>query len=163
MKKILKKIAIIIMIICLIISLKVMSKIIINNRFIANYPDASQEFRLVLLSTLNLYEPYIAHYNYGNYFYQKGKYEEAYEKYQKALSYEIPKKRICMVRINVSLALIKMAEGKDKETSLELLKEAKEHLSICLSLTPDDEEENNGNDGNSEEQSRSSSRRRWQR
>ena len=132
MKKKLKKILLIIIGVCLTLSLKVTSKIIINNRFIANYPDTNQEFRLVLLSVFNYYEPYIAPYNYGNYYYQKGKYDDAYDKYKKALSYNIPQNRVCSVRINISMDLIKMSEKKDNDTALKLLNEAKEHLKVCF-------------------------------
>ena len=64
--KYIKKTILILIIVCSVILAKVVSKIVINNRFIANYPEADQEYRLVLLSIFNLYEPYIVHYNYGN-------------------------------------------------------------------------------------------------
>ena len=55
MKKKLFKVVIGIIIVCIAVILKIGSKIIINNRFISNYPNANQEYRLVLLSFLNLY------------------------------------------------------------------------------------------------------------
>ena len=85
MNKFVKKIMIITVIIILSIAAKVSSKIIINNQFIKHYPDADQEIRLIIMSLFNYYQPYIAPYNYGNYLYQKERYEEAYTKYKAAL------------------------------------------------------------------------------
>ena len=125
MIKTIKKEIIVVIILCAVIAAKISSKIIINNRFIANYPEKDQEYRLVLLTVLNLYEPYIAHYNYGNYYYQKEQYEDAAKKYRKALEYDIPLNRVCSVEINLSLSLMKQAEElkeTDSSKSLELLK-----------------------------------------
>ena len=67
MKKNLKKILIGIIGILLFISLFVGFKIFVNKRFISKYPSTfNQEYRLLLLSIFNIYEPYVADYNYGN-------------------------------------------------------------------------------------------------
>ena len=148
----LKKILLVLIIICSLSLIKVTSKIIVNKRFIANYPEKDQEHRLVLMSVLNFYQPYIVHYNYGNYYYQKEMYEDAYNKYSKALSYKIPKSRLCDVKINISLTLIKQAElikEDNKAEALEMLGEAKMHLKDCIELDlseeNDDEEEKENN------------------
>ena len=133
------KILIILFVIIVLIILKVSTKIIINKRFIAYYPEANQEIRLVLMSFINIYEPYIAPYNYGNYYYQKGRYEEAYDKYIKALKYKVPKKRECAVRINTGLTLVKMSEQKETEKT-KLLQEALEHLKKCFILKNDEDD-----------------------
>ena len=135
----LKKAVIIIMVICFAISIFITVRIIINKRFIGNYPESDQEFRLVLLSTFNYYEPYIAPYNYGNYLYQKERYEDAYKKYKKALTYKIPKRRLCPITINIGLSLVKMSEENSTKDKSEYLKEAQWYLQKCLSLNPNDE------------------------
>lgn len=152
MKDKVKKILLIVIGICLLLSLKISTKIIINNRFIANYPDVDQEYRLILLSIFNYYEPYIAPYNYGNYLYQKERYEEAYKKYQKALEYEIPNNRICSVRINISLVLAKMSENENNAEALKLLSEAQKHLEVCLSLNSIGKDQDRQQNENNQEQ-----------
>ena len=88
MKKYINKILLICILLCTVIASLLGIRIAINKNFIKNYPDASQEYKLVLLSMFNYYEPYIALYNYGNYYYKQGRYEEAYEKYKEALKYD---------------------------------------------------------------------------
>lgn len=135
MKKI-TKIIIIILIVLIIPIIKISTKILINQRFIKNYPDADQEYRLRLISFINLYEPYIAPYNYGNYLYMKGDYQKAYAKYLEALTHNIPKKRYCSVKINTSLSLYSLAkEEKDDTKAIKLLEEAKKHLYQCIMIS----------------------------
>ena len=64
-----KKIILITVTIIIVIILNLESKIVVNNSFIENYPSADQSWKLLYLSFLNYYEPYIAPYNYGNYYY----------------------------------------------------------------------------------------------
>ena len=147
MKEKIFKISFIIIIICVAIILKVSCKIIINKRFIANYPDSNQAFRLMLISIFNIYEPYIAPYNYGNYYYQKERYERAYEKYKKALSYNVPKKRLCSIDINISLSLIHLAnDEKNEQKSLAYYQEAKDYLRKCLSIQKEEIDDDNAED-----------------
>ena len=133
------KILLIFLAIIFLIILKISTKIIINKRFIENYPEANQEIRLILMSFINLYEPYIVPYNYGNYYYQKGRYEAAYDKYIKSLKYKIPKKRECAVRINIGLTLIKISE-ENEANKIKLLQEAQEHLKKCIESRPDEDD-----------------------
>ena len=147
MKEKIFKISFIIIIICVSIILKVSCKIIINKRFIANYPDSNQAFRLMLISIFNIYEPYIAPYNYGNYYYQKERYERAYEKYKKALSYNVPKKRLCSIDINIALSLIQLAnDEKNEQKSLAYYQEAKDYLRKCLSIQKEEIDDDNAED-----------------
>ena len=133
------RVIITILFLLVLVALKVSIKIIINKRFIANYPEANQQIRLELISIMNFYEPYIAPYNYGNYYYQKKKYNKAYEKYTEALKYNIPKKRECSVRINIGMTLMKLSEINAEEKN-KLLHEAWEHLKKCVGLEIDEEE-----------------------
>ena len=77
MKKIMKKSFFSILIIIGIVLIKIMGKIILNNIFIANYPNNNHEYEVLLTSFINVYEPFIAPYNYGNYYYQNGEYDKA--------------------------------------------------------------------------------------
>ena len=85
--------------------------------FKKDYPDTKQEYRLMLLSMFNFYEPYIAPYNYGNYYYKQGRYEDAIGKYLEALDHDIPKTRLCDVEINLGLSYMSLANenGNDKK------------------------------------------------
>ncbi len=81
------------------------------------------------LMWLNIFQPYIAHYNTGNIHYEERDYEAAIEEYQKALEYDPPKKKECSVRINLALAMAKsLGKDYDKpenvENSIKVLKEA---------------------------------------
>ncbi len=135
MNKYVNRILLIVIVLCTIIASLLGIRIVLNKNFIKNYPDASQEYKLVVLSMFNYYEPYIALYNYGNYYYKLDLYEEAANKYKEALKYKIPKKRVCEVEINLALSLIKQSEGERKKNRIkELLHEAQTHLNRCLNL-----------------------------
>lgn len=127
-----RKILLIIIFITVLSFFKLGLKNVVNEIFIKNYPDHNNEIELKFISFLNISEPYIAPYNYGNYYYQLGEYRKAYEKYILSLSHHIPLKRLCKVHINTSLALIKLSEQEnDSETKLNYLNEAYDHLSVC--------------------------------
>ena len=146
MNKYVNRILLIVIVLCTIIASLLGIRIALNKNFIRNYPDASQEYKLVVLSMFNYYEPYIALYNYGNYYYKSELYEEAANKYKEALKYKIPKKRVCEVEINLALSLIKQSEGERKKDRIkELLHEAQTHLNRCMNLNvemPDDDNDN---------------------
>ncbi len=141
--KIFKKIIKVIIIIYIIVFVKLSFKIVLNKIFIANYPNNNNRISLVLMSMINIYEPYIAPYNYGNYYYQNGEYEAAYNKYQEALKYNIPRKRICSVRINIALTLFNIAKYQSDNKALISLLEAQEHLKACMSIEPNMTDEDN--------------------
>ena len=85
----------------LIVFLKFVITFITNEMFISKYNKGIYEKNLVKsLFVLNFSERYIAYYNYGNLLYQIGYYEDAINEYKKALEFEIPKERVCDVRIN---------------------------------------------------------------
>lgn len=132
MDKIIKKMFIIILVICVIVSLKITIKIIINQDFINNYPNSIHEYNLKLNSFINLYEPYILHYNYGDYYYQKEKYQEAKNEFLKALEYNIPYENVCKVKTNLALALLHSINENDIEEKKEILEQAQQYVSECL-------------------------------
>ena len=148
MKLNVKKIIVYLIIIVLLINVLIISRIIINDKFIESYSnnDIDQEYRLIILTSTNINEPYIAHYNYGNYYYKLGRYEDAYNKYLKALDYKIPDNRYCSVKINISLALMKLAEN-ESSNSLKFLLEAKKHLQDCIDFVNDNEQNQEGGSG----------------
>ena len=135
-----KKSIIIFLVIYISIMVIICLKIIVNKNFIKDYPYKEQSIRLLFLSTLNFYEPYIAPYNYGNYYYKHGRYEDAYKKYKEALKYKIPKTKQCAVDINISLTIINLAEKKSNDEALELYEEAKGYLNGCSSIVFSEEE-----------------------
>lgn len=145
-----KKVLLIIIFITVILFLKIGLKIAINYLFIKDYPEKDQEYRVQLISFINLYEPYIAPYNYGNYLYQKGLYTEAYNKYLDSLSHNIPTNRICKVHINAGLTLMKLSEFEtDDEKAIELLERANNHFQMCRTVAgPGDAQGGGNNEGN---------------
>ena len=85
-------------------------------------------------SILNLYEPYVVHYNYGNYYYQKKMYEEASKEYSKALSYKIPDNQVCLVKYNASLALMALSHNYADIERKEVLLQADNYLQECMNM-----------------------------
>ena len=125
MKKALK----IILVIFLIIFLKLSFSYAINEIIIYNYNAGKYNNNLVkLLYVFNFHQPYIAYYNEGNILYQKNNYDEAIAKYNEALNKRPPLKRVCDIRINLSLAIIKNININNKTEDLQKLEEAKNNL-----------------------------------
>lgn len=126
MKKYLK----ITLIILAIILLKLLYSFSINEIIIKNYNNGT--YNKVLIKTLyflNLNEPYIAYYNEGNIQYKLENYDKAIEKYNKALNKRPSRKRVCDIRINLSLAMIKnINQNDDYQTVFNQLEEAKNNL-----------------------------------
>ncbi len=62
------------------------------------------------LQMFNLTEQYIAYYNQGNIYYQEGKYLDAIDAYDTALSKKPPKGKECAIRVNKALAMLATIE-----------------------------------------------------
>lgn len=75
-----------------------------NENVIAKYND--HKYQINNLTILGVTEPYIIHYNNGNVYYAKGQYDKAIEEYKIALSYDVPEKRECDIRVNLALAMV---------------------------------------------------------
>lgn len=125
-----KKIITFIYIFILIIFLKLVITFVTNEVFISKYNKGNYEKNLVKsLFVLNFSERYIAYYNYGNLLYQIGYYEDAIKEYNKALKLDVPKERVCDVRINLSLSMTNMVNDEmDEDEQIKLLEEAQEVL-----------------------------------
>ena len=137
MKKIIK----ILLGVLIVILIKLVGTFIINGIIIFNYNNHIYNSLLVKsLYFLNVSEPYIAYYNEGNIMYQKKDYDGAIKKYKEVISKKPPQKRICDVRINLSLALIRnISNYKDYNSAYNTLEEARYNLykDDCASATDD--------------------------
>ena len=132
MKRFLKGIFVLSIVICAVVLIKIIFKISTNKFFINNYQKKDQEYRLKVNTFLNIYEPYVVYYNYGNYLYQKEEYDKAYEKYLQALKYNMSSDNFCRLNMNIAATLYKVSEGMNKTNKVKLLKEADSHLQKCL-------------------------------
>lgn len=139
-----KKITIIIIIVLSLILIKLTTKVILNDSFIDSYNNGEYSSgSLDINEIMNIYEPYIVKYNYGNYYYKSKEYENAYNKYLEALEHSIPDDRICKVKINTSLSLVMQVESKtNRDEQNDLLNKAKSYLDEdCGYTAPQDDQE----------------------
>lgn len=145
MKKILK----ITLFIFLLIFSKLLFTYLTNEYIIFNYNKGNYKNNLIkVLKFINTNEPYIVFYNEGNIYYKTGKYEEANKNYDIALSKNPSKKRICDIRINKTLTMIKLIKSNNKDKILQDLKKSRENLykDNCAN-----EEDDNGKSKDAEE------------
>lgn len=105
---------------------------ILNEVFISKYEKREYDNKILdVLKIVNIYQPYIAHYNDGNKSFKLGDYEEAIDEYKKALNLFPPEKKECSIRINLALAMIRAVEDEneaDVDDILSVLSEAKDVL-----------------------------------
>lgn len=129
-----KKVYKIIFIVICVIFLKLFITFCINEYFITQYNKHKYDESLIeKLFFLNIYQPYIAHYNHGNVLYNKGEYDEAIEEYKNALKLFPPKDKECSIRINLTLSMLKKLHNEiqnddEIEDDLSILKEARDIL-----------------------------------
>ena len=101
----------------------------INEIIIFNYNhNVFNSFLVKSLYIFNFNQSYIAYYNDGNILYQNEKYDTAINKYRKALEKNPPQSKVCDVRINLSLSIIKQVDTSDYKTAFNQLEEAKNNL-----------------------------------
>ena len=104
-----------------------------NENLISKYNKQVYHTNTAPLFVFNFFEPYIAHYNAGNIYYQNGEYSNAIKEYKKALEKEPPKFKECCIRINLSLSMIGLI-GEDYDApenidaTIDQLKEARSVL-----------------------------------
>ena len=121
-----KRISKLLLIPIFIILMRLILSFIINKIVIYNYQN--NKYNQSLIKTLyifNINQPYIVYYNEGNILFKKEEYSEAINKYEKALNKHPNKKRVCDIRINMSLAKIKNIKKDDKNEIYDLLEDAK--------------------------------------
>ena len=124
-----KKYFIILLIILSIIFLKLVSTYLLNEKIIKDYNNnVYQKNMIKFLKITNINEPYIVYYNEGNIYYQEKNFDAAINDYEKALEKNPPLKRKCMIRINMSMALIQDIEKNNTKEKIELLEQAKQNL-----------------------------------
>lgn len=128
-----KKILIGIYIVMLLICSKLAFNFIYNGIVVAAYHQYNYSVTMKPLLIFNWSEPYIAHYNQGNIYYQNYSFEDAILSYGEALEANPPKEKECDIRINLALAMLGTMEEdytapENVETSLEILLGAKEVL-----------------------------------
>ena len=93
-----------------------------------NMHDYSVDFSALM--PFNFFQPYIAHYNNGNIYYQEEDFEAAIKEYSTALTRNPPKYRECSIRINLALAKLGLLEDDytdpaKRESTIAGLKEAR--------------------------------------
>ena len=148
-----RKILITISIILIIVTLKLSYNLLINNIIISKYNEGEYNDNLAkTLTVVNFPQTYIANYNYGNILYQKGKYDEAIEKYKKSLKGFIPKKKECNIRINYSLAVCKTVnvDEKDKDSIQKAIEKYKSAIGILTEKGCANENDNMGHNKKAE-------------
>lgn len=114
---------------------------IVNDIVINNYERGIYDTSLIkTLYLFNFNQAYIPYYNEGNILYKEGNYVEALDRYSKSLEKHPPQSKVCDIRINQSLAMIKLIDSSDSESAYNLLEEAKRNLYMdnCASEASDD-------------------------
>ncbi len=87
-----------------------------NEKLINEYHNNNYDSNLSeRLLKLNLHEPYVYNYNNCNIKYKKEQYNEAVNCYKEVLTHIIPSNRICDVRVNLALSLLKTINDNNKE------------------------------------------------
>lgn len=113
----------------MILFLRFLMSFMINEYIIYNYNKGIYNDKLIkLLYIFNINQPYIAYYNEGNILYQLNDYDNAIKHYDTSLQKNPPKSRVCDIRINLSLALIRNIDSDDSTTIYNQLEAAKENL-----------------------------------
>lgn len=98
----------------------------LNELIISNYHNEKYNKKLInVLYPLTLNSSYVVYYNDGNINYKLKNYDKAIEKYNKALKKHPSKKRVCDIRINLSLSMLAKINIKDSVKILQELRSAR--------------------------------------
>ncbi len=128
-----KKIFLILYLLFLVVVGKLVLSYAYNERIIKKANSGNYTSNADMLTFANVYQPYIAHYNRGNIFYNQGNYDEAIKEYNKALDCGVPKGKECSIRVNLALSIIgkipnDYAAPDNIDSTIATLKEAREVL-----------------------------------
>ena len=131
--KVKKRIWICVCILLLLLSFNLTFHYFYNEHMIEKYNHQEYSLGGNPLLFCNWFQPYVAHYNMGNIYYQNEEYADAMYEYQRALDANPGKGKECSVRINLALAILKTMETdydseENVEDSLEKLREARSVL-----------------------------------
>jgi uncharacterized phage infection (PIP) family protein YhgE len=127
-KQTVKKIIAAAMIVVGFVLLKFGASLVLNAALIANINNGNYSDSLVkMLYALNLEEPYIVHYNDGIRYYKLADFKNSQAKFEETLNHNPPEDRICDVRVNLSLSMLKQIKKDDLNAGSKLQK-AKEVL-----------------------------------
>lgn len=127
-KQTVKKIIAAAMIVVGFVLLKFGASLALNEALIANINNGNYSDSLVkMLYALNLEEPYIVHYNDGIRYYKLADFKNSQAKFEETLNHNPPEDRICDVRVNLSLSMLKQIKKDDLNAGSKLQK-AKEAL-----------------------------------
>ncbi len=108
--------------------LKFVASFALNESLVANIDNGDYSDGLVkALYALNLEESYVVHYNDGIRYYKLANFKNSQAKFEEALNHNPPEDRICDVRINLSLSMLKQIKKDDLNAGSKLQK-AKEVL-----------------------------------
>ncbi|MCL2383900.1 MAG: tetratricopeptide repeat protein [Oscillospiraceae bacterium] len=98
-------------IILVLILINLLVTFVINENFISRYNDGNYDSRDVSgLFVFNVFEPYVAYYNYGNILYHNGDFHGAIEAYERALELSPPADRERDILINLEHARRRLEE-----------------------------------------------------
>lgn len=106
MKKPIKIILLVLGVILLVLTGKMCFNYIYNGSENLAYHLGNYKLNPEPLLFANFHEPYVAWYNSGCIDYKMGRYENAQEEFEKALSYRLPEKRECDIRVNLVLSIL---------------------------------------------------------
>ena len=119
-----KKIIICIYIVMLLIASRLLFTYVYNEIVIGKYNDGDYDINTKPGMMCNWIQPYIAHYNAGNIYYQNGDYKKAMAEYKLAMEKEPKHNHKCDIRINMALAmLMTLPEDYLSEENIENTKE----------------------------------------
>ena len=123
-----------------IIFLRLFLSYFLNEFIIYNYNKGIyNDYLIKFLYVLNFNQSYVVYYNNGNIMYKKEKYDDALYYYQKAISKNPPNDKICDIRVNMSLTIIKNIKSNDLDYIYSQLEDARSNLYLnnCVSKDSD--------------------------
>ena len=106
-KKIIVRVCVVCVVVLALLFLKLLSAFVLNEIFISKYEKNQTDNGIIGINTLvNFPESYIVHYNLGIGYYADKQFSKAVDEYNEALK-TVPDERVCDVRLNLGLAMVK--------------------------------------------------------